>query len=57
MLHTNLFEVQNQGPTARMDNKLTFSLYNTLNQLDKGVIQELFKENNPVLAFKMKYLI
>ncbi|KAM3139379.1 hypothetical protein pb186bvf_008599 [Paramecium bursaria] len=57
MLHTNLFEVQNQGSQCRLDNKLTFSLYNTLNQLDKGVLQELFKENNPVLAFKMKYLI
>jgi len=42
--------------SSKLDQTLIFTMFNTLHNLEKKILEPLFEKGNPVLNFKIKYL-
>ncbi|CAK67177.1 unnamed protein product (macronuclear) [Paramecium tetraurelia] len=59
MLYSNQYEVQRAKMCENktiLDEKFIFTLFNTLQQLDKQIIEPLHQQTRPVLNFKMHFV-
>ncbi|CAD8127527.1 unnamed protein product [Paramecium sonneborni] len=59
MLYSNMYEVQRAKMCEQkniLDDKFIFTLFNTLLQLDKLIIEPLHQQTRPVLNFKMHFV-
>ncbi|CAD8115043.1 unnamed protein product [Paramecium primaurelia] len=59
MLYSNMYEVQKAKMCENktmLDDKFIFTLFNTLQQLDKQIIEPLHQQTRPVLNFKMHFV-